>query len=189
MGKEFRRKLNSEESMNTPPIGTLLDVGLRFPMWCPIHNFTFWERFVSRWPWFDPDTAHLVVCSLTQDHEVMGWHVAGTGPRCGTRPRWSEVFRPALQLEPVNLLLLHNNPTGSLRPSVENLRMTSGALAAAGEFGLEVVDHILFGNGSLSLRWYVEKGIGIETADERSEADKLRTAWHRQREREEANGE
>ena len=57
-----------------------------------------------------------------------------------------EVFIEALKSEAVNIILVHNHPSGNPAPSREDLRIT-GVLHDAGELiGINVIDHIIIGD-------------------------------------------
>ena len=59
-----------------------------------------------------------------------------------------EVFRPALSCSAVAVILVHNHPSGVLKPSVEDTRITKQIKEAGAVIGIELVDHIIVGKDS-----------------------------------------
>lgn len=64
-----------------------------------------------------------------------------------------EVFVTALTMQAVNIMLLHNHPSGDPTPSREDI-LTTVEIAKAGRLvGIELVDHLVIGDGEFrSLR-------------------------------------
>lgn len=54
-----------------------------------------------------------------------------------------EVFRPALSCSAAAVILVHNHPSGVLKPSAEDLNVTSQIREAGKLIGIELVDHII----------------------------------------------
>lgn len=68
-----------------------------------------------------------------------------------------EIFIEALKCEAVNIILVHNHPSGNPEPSSEDIVMT-GNIGSIGKFiGIGIIDHIIIGDNTyISLR---DKGI------------------------------
>ena len=68
-----------------------------------------------------------------------------------------EIFIAALKCEAVNIILVHNHPSGNPEPSSEDVVMT-GNISSIGKFiGIGIIDHIIIGDNTyISLR---DKGI------------------------------
>ncbi len=64
-----------------------------------------------------------------------------------------EVFVQALKYEAVNIILLHNHPSGDPSPSAEDLRVTKRMKEAGNLVGITLMDHIIIGdNKYISLK-------------------------------------
>jgi len=64
-----------------------------------------------------------------------------------------EVFVHALKYEAVNIILLHNHPSGDPTPSVEDIRVTKRMKEAGNLIGITLMDHIIIGdNKYISLK-------------------------------------
>ena len=63
--------------------------------------------------------------------------------------RVAEVFREAIRLNAVGIILSHCHPSGEPTPSPEDVRVTELAVAAGKLLEITVLDHIIVGAG----RW------------------------------------
>ena len=70
----------------------------------------------------------------------------GTVNRSLVSPR--EVFQEALRCGAVNLILLHNHPSGDCEPSVADLELTRRFKSAGAILGITLLDHIIIGGSS-----------------------------------------
>ncbi len=89
-------------------------------------------------------------------HEAMIYR--GTVNSVQLRP--AELFKEAVRVNAPALVLSHIHPSGQPDPSPEDVRVTADAVLAGRLLGIELLDHIIVGNGVwLSLR---ERGLGFE---------------------------
>jgi DNA repair protein RadC len=56
-----------------------------------------------------------------------------------------EVFRPAIKHGAVNLILIHNHPSGDPEPSADDLALTKRSVKAGELLGIDVLDHVILG--------------------------------------------
>ena len=70
----------------------------------------------------------------------------GTVNRSLVSPR--EVFQEALRCGAVNLILLHNHPSGDCEPSAADLELTRRFKSAGAILGITLLDHIIIGGSS-----------------------------------------
>jgi DNA repair protein RadC len=64
-----------------------------------------------------------------------------------------EVFIHAVKEEAVNIILLHNHPSGDPTPSTEDIRVTKKLAEAGNLIGISIMDHIIIGdNRYISLK-------------------------------------
>ena len=71
-----------------------------------------------------------------------------------------EIFIEALKHEAVNIILLHNHPSGCLDPSDCDIVSTKRVLRSGKMIGINLLDHIIIGDGEyISLK---EKGLLYE---------------------------
>ena len=57
-----------------------------------------------------------------------------------------EMFQKALLANAVNIVLIHNHPSGDCTPSREDVEITKRAVEAGKLIGVSVLDHIIIGN-------------------------------------------
>ena len=68
-----------------------------------------------------------------------------------------EILIQALKEEAVNIILVHNHPSGDPSPSTEDIRVTKRVKEAGDLIGITLMDHIIIGdNKYISLK---EQGI------------------------------
>lgn len=64
-----------------------------------------------------------------------------------------EVFVTAIKYEAVNIILLHNHPSGDPTPSAEDIRVTKRISEAGNLIGITLMDHLIIGdNKYISLK-------------------------------------
>jgi DNA repair protein RadC len=69
-----------------------------------------------------------------------------------------EVFKEALEYGAVNIILIHNHPSGDPTPSMDDIEVTKRVYEAGRVIGIELLDHIIIGDGEfISLK---EKKLG-----------------------------
>ena len=81
--------------------------------------------------------------------------------------RVGELFRRAVELHASSVILVHNHPSGDVKPSIADLSLTAEAIRAGQLFDIAVLDHLIVGGGGYaSLR---ELGVVFERgADHRA---------------------
>jgi DNA repair protein RadC len=58
-----------------------------------------------------------------------------------------ETFNPAIRKSAASIILVHNHPSGDPEPSAEDINITKRLIEAGKILGIEVVDHIIIGDG------------------------------------------
>ena len=68
-----------------------------------------------------------------------------------------EVFNPAIRKSSASIIMVHNHPSGDPSPSSEDISITARIAKAGKLIGIELVDHIIIGDGKyVSMK---EKGL------------------------------
>jgi DNA repair protein RadC len=78
--------------------------------------------------------------------------------------RAAEVFRSAIIMNAVGMVVIHNHPSGSLEASPEDLRLTGDLVRAARLLDIDLLDHLVVNGKSewMSIRaehkelWYMD---------------------------------
>jgi DNA repair protein RadC len=100
----------------------------------------------------DDAKEHFGAFLLDTQHGIIAWNHISTGALSSAPVAIPEVLGPALRLLGVaSLILVHNHPSGDPKPSAADIELTRRLVQAAKLVGLQVNDHIIFGNGSW--RW------------------------------------
>ncbi|AEF85471.1 DNA repair protein RadC [Treponema primitia ZAS-2] len=95
----------------------------------------------------------FIVVTLNTAHEPLSVRIVSTGTinRAIIHPR--EVFYPATQDLASAVILCHNHPSGSLKPSCGDKVMTNRLIAAGQIMGIHILDHLIIGkSGYFSFR-------------------------------------
>lgn len=86
---------------------------------------------------------HLRGLYLNNHYQLIHDEVISIGSVTANIVHPREVFRPALEYAATAVILAHNHPSGSLKPSTADVAITE-QLAEAGELiGIELLDHIV----------------------------------------------
>lgn len=59
-----------------------------------------------------------------------------------------EIFQKALLANAVNIIVMHNHPSGDCNPSMEDIKVTERLVKAGEIIGVQVLDHIIVGGDS-----------------------------------------
>lgn len=70
----------------------------------------------------------------------------GTVNSCMAHPR--DIFRFGLRQNAVSLILVHNHPSGDVRPSEEDIMLTCSIRSAGEMLKIPLSDHLIFSNRS-----------------------------------------
>lgn len=102
----------------------------------------------------DEAQEHFVVITLNGANGVIKSRVITVGLLNHSLVHPREVFAPALTDRAASVVLVHNHPSGTPEPSVQDLQITNQLRAAGDILGIKVLDHIIIlpGGGHVSLR-------------------------------------
>jgi DNA repair protein RadC len=86
---------------------------------------------------------HFLSISLNGAHEILQIRVVGVGGLNRTMIQPREIFVDALKERACAIILCHNHPSNSCKPSDEDVETTRQLLEAAGYIGISILDHII----------------------------------------------
>lgn len=91
----------------------------------------------------DNSREHLVALYLDGSHHVASYAVvsSGTANGCQVHPR--EVFQRAILSGAASLVIAHNHPSGSLKPSEQDEEVTQRIRKAGDLLGIKLLDHVI----------------------------------------------
>ena len=110
--------------------------------------------------WANKTQEHFLVMTLDGAHQVIKTRAITKGcvNRCIVHPR--EVFIEAIKNNAVSIILAHNHPSGSLKPSTEDMNLFFKMRDASELLGFNLLDFLIVSkNGYLS---FAEKGYIFE---------------------------
>ncbi len=85
----------------------------------------------------------MVVLFLNNSHRTLGWSIASIGGITGTVVDVRLVLRDALLTQATSLVLVHNHPSGTLKPSQADIAITDKIKKAAGLLDVKLLDHLI----------------------------------------------
>lgn len=99
------------------------------------------------------DREHFRAVLLNVRHEVLDVTSVAVGGLDSAPIHPREVFKDAIRRSAAAIILVHNHPSGTPEPSGDDLRITARLQEAGRVVGIEVLDHIIVGDGHfVSLR-------------------------------------
>jgi DNA repair protein RadC len=91
----------------------------------------------------DYDHEVFAVLFLNRANKINHFEIISTGGMSGTVADPRMILRKALEEKAVSMILCHNHPSGSLKPSLADRELTLKIREAAKYFDILVLDHII----------------------------------------------
>jgi len=91
------------------------------------------------------DREVMLVLNLTTKSRVINYSKVSLGSINQTIISAREVFKVAILSNAAAIILMHNHPSGDVRPSHEDVEVTRKMMKAGKLLGIEVLDHIIIG--------------------------------------------
>jgi DNA repair protein RadC len=98
------------------------------------------------------DRENFVVVLLNTKNEVIETPTVSIGTLGASLVHPREVFKPAIRASAASVILAHNHPSGKVEPSREDREVTRRLGEAAGVLGIEMLDHVIIGDGYFSMK-------------------------------------
>jgi DNA repair protein RadC len=98
------------------------------------------------------DRENFVVVLLNTKNEVIETSTVSVGTLSASLVHPREVFKPAVRASAASVIVAHNHPSGKVEPSKEDREVTKRLGEAAGIIGIEVLDHVIVGDGYFSMK-------------------------------------
>lgn len=86
---------------------------------------------------------------LNNHHRVVGTHRISAGGLTQTTVDIRLIFKGAIELNATAIAVAHNHPSGHLKPSAEDNRLTQRIVDAGKLLDIKLLDHLIVGNGGL----------------------------------------
>lgn len=96
----------------------------------------------------DADKEQLFAVVVDGRNGVIGYEKVYQGTATGTSVRISDIFRLAVNIGGVGLIVLHNHPSGDYEPSEQDISLTKEIIRASRILDIEFLDHLIYGASS-----------------------------------------
>lgn len=83
------------------------------------------------------------ILMLNQAHQIIGRERISTGGVSGTVVDSKMIFKPAIEALATSIILVHNHPSGALKPSQADIELTRKLKAAGKVLDITVLDHVI----------------------------------------------
>ena len=93
----------------------------------------------------DFDRELMIVVNLRTDGKPINMNVMSIGTINASIAVPREALKTSILSNAASVLLFHNHPSGSLKPSAEDIRATDRMIKAYDLLGMSVLDHIILG--------------------------------------------
>jgi len=98
------------------------------------------------------DRENFVAVLLNTKNEVIEFPTISVGTLSASLVHPREVFKPAIRASAASVVLAHNHPSGMVDPSRDDREVTKRLVSAAEIIGIEVLDHVILGDGYFSMK-------------------------------------
>lgn len=85
----------------------------------------------------------FLVMVLSQAQHVLGIAEIAVGSTVGAGVNTKEIFQLALKANATNVILCHNHPSGNLKPSSQDISLSSSIHTFGKMIGISIVDHLI----------------------------------------------
>ncbi len=108
----------------------------------------------------DDGREHFEMLFLNSDLHVLGYHELAVGTLDSVLLSPREVYGAALRvLGTASIILVHNHPSGNVKPSSEDIALTKRIAAAGHLLDVPVKDHLIVANGSRAWFSFSDQGL------------------------------
>ena len=107
----------------------------------------------------DTDREHFVVILLDRKNRMIGINTVSIGSLTASIVHPREVMKPAILSNAAAVVLGHNHPSGDPQPSHEDKSLTRRLVEAGKALGIDVLDHIVIGDGTTQYFSFADEGI------------------------------
>ena len=116
----------------------------------------------------------FTVIYLDSSHAVLNTETIAEGTINVNTVYPRELVKKALEHNAAAMVIAHNHPSGSLEPSKQDLQLTRTLFLLGSMMQIQLLDHIIIGNGSLS---FADTGLMAEISSQcRSNMDSLHSS-------------
>lgn len=107
----------------------------------------------------DSASEHVYMVALDGQNRVIGCALVSTGAFNASMFPIRDIMQKALLLNATSIALCHNHPSGSLKPSGDDVRSTTRLKEACDLVGIGLIDHIIIVPHSSEYASLYEEGV------------------------------
>lgn len=107
------------------------------------------------------EVENVILLLLDNKNSMIGKVLLSKGTVNASIVSTREIFLHALQHQASYIILLHNHPSGSVKPSQADILLTQKVVSASNIMNIPLIDHIIIGDlkfTSLAEQGYIERG-------------------------------
>lgn len=108
----------------------------------------YWRANIATAQWYDPEKESMCVVFLNARRKIIGFNLVALGTIDTVTSANREVFKAAIVMGCVAVVLGHNHPSGDPTPSESDIKFTRKLIDAGKIIGIDVLDHIIMGTVS-----------------------------------------
>ncbi|MFH1952559.1 MAG: JAB domain-containing protein [Pseudomonadota bacterium] len=97
-----------------------------------------------------PDIEKMYGIYLDRKNKIIGFSVLASGTLSASAVYPREVIKECLSKQAAAIILAHNHPSQDTTPSLEDQRLTRDLTMSLRLVGIDLLDHIIIGNGYFS---------------------------------------
>lgn len=110
----------------------------------------YWRLHIATHPHYNPECECMAVLLLNTRRRVKGHQLVSIGTQDTILVHPREVFRLGIITAANAIVVMHNHPSGESTPSDADIRVTRDLFRAGQLLKMELVDHVIVGNGNFS---------------------------------------
>lgn len=85
----------------------------------------------------------FMILLMNRNNQIMGFERISSGGVAGTVVDPKIIFKRALDKKASSIILAHNHPSGNLKPSSQDIKLTKSLVASGALLDLPILDHLI----------------------------------------------
>ncbi|MBM7560762.1 RadC family protein [Fusibacter tunisiensis] len=90
----------------------------------------------------------FIIVLLNTKNEIINWEMVSMGSLNASIVHPREVYNRAVKRSAASILVLHNHPSGHVKPSAEDINITRRLKESGTLLGIPLIDHLIIGKDS-----------------------------------------
>lgn len=107
----------------------------------------------------DMDRECVCILNLKSDGTPINFHIASIGAIDSSIVSPREILKAAILSNAAKMILIHNHPSGNVKPSIEDSKITDRMIQIGELMGISLLDSIIVGGNNNALFSFKERGL------------------------------